>query len=99
MESFCPCASEVYRETYIELASCQIVGHGVLQVVDIGYPVIRADIADVQQVEAVKSEPYALDVFQKSGALPAVGQRRQQSVTQADVHALVGRGAEVALVA
>ena len=63
IESSCPCASEVYRETYIELPSCQIVGHGVLQVVDIGYPVIRADIADVQQIEAIKAEPYTLDVL------------------------------------
>ena len=66
MRKLFPRASEVYRETYIDLTSCQVVGHGVLQIVDVSYPVIRADIADIQEVEAVKAEPYALDVSQEA---------------------------------
>lgn len=38
---------ESYREGDVELAACQIVGNGVLQVVDVGDPVAAAHVWDV----------------------------------------------------
>ena len=38
---------ESYREGDVELAACQVVRHGVLQVVDVGDPVAAAHVGDV----------------------------------------------------
>ncbi len=91
--------SEFYREPYVELTARKVVGHGILDVVDVGHPVVTAHIAYVEQIEGVDSEPYALECAEESAAFLAVFRRREKGVGEANVEALVGRGAEVPFVA
>ena len=71
----------------------QVVGYGVLLVGHVRHPVVGADVGDVEQVEAVHAQPH---VAQVADELPLVAAVLvvQQAVAHADVHALVGRGAE-----
>ena len=50
--------SEFKQQPCIELARGEVIGHGILLVVDIGDPVIRVDIRHVEQVEKVYAQPY-----------------------------------------
>ena len=31
---------EIYCKAHVELAACEVVGHGILDAVDVGYPVV-----------------------------------------------------------
>ena len=53
---------EAGAQAHVKLAAGQVVGDGVLGVVDVGDPVITAHVGDVHQVEAVQTEPYFLEV-------------------------------------
>ena len=55
--------ADVGDEAEVELAAGQVVGYGVLGILDIGYPVVGVDVVDAKQVEGVYSHP---DVFEKS---------------------------------
>ena len=46
---------EIHCESHVELAAGEVVGHGILDVVNVGYPVVAAHVADVEQVEHVES--------------------------------------------
>ena len=50
------------READVELAAGEVVGDGILDVVDVGDPVVAAHVGDVHEVEHVESEPYLLEV-------------------------------------
>ena len=52
--------SEVYDEADVQLASGQVIGDGVLLVVDVRNPIIRTYILDIKQVKDIQSQP---DVF------------------------------------
>ena len=41
------CLLESYKYSSIELAASKVVGHGILLVGDIGYPVAGVDVVDV----------------------------------------------------
>lgn len=56
-------------ETNVKLASGEIIRHGILDVVHIGDPVVGTNIAYVEQIEHIDSEPYAL----KPEAMPERG--------------------------
>ena len=45
------CLLESYRQVDVELSSGQVVWYGILDIVDVGYPIIAADIRKVKQVE------------------------------------------------
>ena len=79
---------------YFEIvcAVCEVVGHGVLLVCDVGYPVVGADIVDVEDVEEVCAEPYILERT-AAGMAPGV----EQAIAEAYVGAAVGWCAEIAL--
>ena len=53
-------------EADVELAAGQVVGDGVLDVVDVGDPVVAAHVADVHEVEAVEAEPDLLEVAEQA---------------------------------
>ena len=80
-------------EADVNLAACEVVGHGVLNAVDVGYPVVAAHVGDVEEVEAVEANPHALEVPQEIGWLVCAS--AHELVGDAGIHALVGRGAEV----
>ena len=79
---------EAGGEADVELAAGEVVGDGVLDVVDVGDPVVAAHVGDVHEVEAVEAKPDFLEVTQES----AVGAvlLADELVTQADIDALVG---------
>lgn len=53
---------EIDGEADVELAAGEVVGDGVLDVVDVCHPIVAAYIADVKEVEYIKAEPRAFDV-------------------------------------
>lgn len=81
------------------MPSGEIVGHGILDGVDVGDPVVAADVADVEEVEDVEAEPHGSERAGETGAGLSVAGRRHDAVGEADVEALVGRSAEIAFVA
>ena len=44
---------EIHAQSDIELSAGEIVGYGILYVIDIGHPIITADIGDIKQVEHI----------------------------------------------
>lgn len=75
----------------------EVVGDGVLYVVDVGNPIVAAHIRDVEEVENVDAYPSFFEVAQE-WAFFAFG-RAYELVRQPYVDAFVSRHAEVALVA
>ena len=57
---------EVHGQSHIELAACEVVGHGILDAVHVGHPVVTAHVADVEQVECVNAQPDALEVAKEA---------------------------------
>ena len=57
---------EIHRQAHVKLATCQVVGHRILDAVHVGNPIVAAHIADVEQVEHVESKPNALKVAQEA---------------------------------
>ena len=79
---------EAGREAHVELAAGEVVGHGILDIVHVGYPVVAAHVTDVQQVEAVNPEPNLLEVAEG----PVIGAvlLTDELVAQPHIHALIG---------
>ena len=50
---------KLYQHFCVDLASCQVVGHGILVVCDVGHPVVAVDIGDAEDVQAVNTYPDA----------------------------------------
>lgn len=46
---------ETGGEADVDLAAGEVVGNGILDVVDVGHPVVTAHVGDVHEVEAVQS--------------------------------------------
>ena len=53
--------SEVEGEAEVDLAAGHVVGDGVGDAVDVGHPVVVADVGDVKQVKQVDTGPEAFD--------------------------------------
>lgn len=69
--------SEVDVEPDVDLTAGEIVGHCILDAVDVGYPIVVADVGYVEEVEEVESEPDALYVAEHAGAcLPSLSSGR-----------------------
>lgn len=94
-----PCAFllETEGEADVELAAGEVVGDGVLDLVHVGHPVVAAHVGNVEEVEHVHAYPDVLEVAQQAGGGARLS--AHELVGDAHVHSLVGRGAEVALVA
>ena len=75
----------------------EVVGDGVLYVVDVGDPVVAAYVRNVEEVENVDSNPGFFEMAQ-NGAFFAFG-GAYELVGESYVDAFVSRHAEVALVA
>ena len=84
---------EAGAQAHVELAAGQVVGDGVLGVVDVGDPVVAAHVGDVHQVEAVQTEPDFLEVAEQTAGGAVV--LADELVTQAHIHTLVGGLAHV----
>lgn len=52
-------------EADVNLAACEVVGHGVLNAVDVGYPVVAAHVGDVEDIENVDAYPGFFEVAQE----------------------------------
>ena len=89
-------SSECNRKTYIELPARQIVWYGILDVVDVGNPIIAADVGKVKQVENVDANPDTLEMPPEIvGAYP-VFFSANQLILETDVKTFVGRCPEIA---
>ena len=88
-----------YVQVDVKLSARQIIRHGILDIIDVRDPVIGADIGNIKQVEAVEPNPDALEMAQKAAARFPFLEFGEQCVAQADVDALIGGSAEVALIA
>ena len=44
---------EFEYQSAVDLSACEVIGHGILCVIDVGHPIIRVYIVDTQQVKAV----------------------------------------------
>ena len=47
--------SELNDDSSVDLAACQVVGHGPLSVGDVSDPVVAVDVADAEKVKTVQS--------------------------------------------
>ena len=76
------------------MAARQVVGDCILDIVDIGHPIIAADVAHIEEIEAVKSDDDTLEVAPEIvGPYPFRG-CSDELITDADVDALVSRRSE-----
>ena len=50
---------KLYQHFCVDLASCQVVGHGILLVGDVSNPIIAVDIVDAKDVQTVNTNPHA----------------------------------------
>ena len=55
--------ADVGDDAEVELAAGQVVGDGMLDVLDVGYPVVGVDVVYAQQVEGVNAGP---DILKES---------------------------------
>ena len=49
-------------EADVELSTGEIVGYGVLDIIDICHPIIAADVGNVKEVEAVETQHDAAEM-------------------------------------
>lgn len=89
---------ERYRKVDVELSAGQVVGHGVLYLVDVGNPVVAAYVRHVEQVEDVDANPDAFEFSQEVvGTIMLIA--ADELILQADVDAFICRRTEVCHVA
>lgn len=93
------CGLESYRERDVELAACQVVWYGVLQVVDVGDPVAAAHVGDAEQVEHVEAYADVLEMTPEIIGTDAVSRRSDKLVLKTDVDAFVRRDSQPSHVA
>ena len=53
---------QLNQDAGVDLPSRQVIGHGVLLVGHVRHPVVRADVGDVEEVEAIHAEPDVAEV-------------------------------------
>lgn len=93
------CLLESYRQVDVELSSGQVVWYGILDIVDVGYPIIAADVRKVKQIENVYANPYAFEMPPEIVGADSVFFSADQLVLEADIKTLVGRCTEIADIA
>ena len=76
--------SELEEDTPVEHAARKVIGHGILLIGNIGYPVVAIYIIDAEQVQAVYTEPDILE-----GHLLATVLVVQQTVTHTELPILI----------
>ena len=79
----------------VELSTCQIVRDGVLNIVDVCYPVVTADIRYIKQVKDVHSDCDILEVSPEVIGAYAVCRCSDKLIAQPDVKSLISRSAKV----
>lgn len=52
------------RQSDAYLSPCEVVGHGITCVGDVGNPIVGVDVVDSQEVEGVESYPCVLNPFE-----------------------------------
>ena len=82
--------SELHQHPYVDEAAGEVVGHGIVVVVDVLYPVIRVDIVDAKDVEGVDAQPYVPEPAAHACAVVALLVVKE-AVGHTYVHAAVGR--------
>lgn len=83
------CLLEFYHHFSVDLPSCQIVGHCPLAVGHVSNPVVRIDVRDAKQVEAIQSEPQTQRLMMDESRLVI------SQIAHANIRPLIGRGAEI----
>ena len=89
---------EFHQYACVDSSAGEVVGHGVVVVVDVLYPIVGVDIVDAEDVERVNAQPDVLEVPACSGAVMPV-LVVEQAVGHSNVHATVGRSLEDMLLA
>ena len=54
---------ELHQYACVDEAAGEVIGYGVVIVVDVLYPIVGVDIVDAQQVECVNAQPDILEVL------------------------------------
>ena len=93
------CLLKSYWQVDVELSSGQVVWYGILDIVDIGYPIIAADVRKVKQIENVYANPYAFEMPPEIVGADSIFFTADQLVLEADIKTLVGRCTEIADIA
>lgn len=91
--ALCKYRLEVESDSSVDLSSCQVVGHGVLRVGDVGDPIVGIDIVDPEQIEAVDAQPDVLKHFAEATRDMSILVLKQ-SIAHANVYSLVGRSTQ-----
>ena len=84
---------ELHQYSCVDEAACEVVGYGIVVVVDVLYPIVGVYIVDAQDVECVNTKPHVLEPAAYAGAVVAFFVV-EQTVGHANVHTTVGRGVE-----
>ena len=72
------------------MSAGQVVGDCVRNVVDVGHPVIAADIGNVEEVEHIDSNPDAFEMAPEVVGTHTFGRLSEKSVLEADIDTAVG---------
>ena len=89
--------SEFHAQTHIELPSRQIIRHCILDIVDVGNPVIAAHIGDVEEIEDINTDHYTLEMSPEIIRPHAIGRSTHKLIAKSDVYSLIGRCTEVSV--
>ena len=73
------------------MSSGEIVGYGILQVVDVGHPIAAAHVGNAQQGKHIHSDGYALKVTPKVVGTHPFGGSPNELVLKSYIHTFVGR--------
>ena len=86
--------SELNSEAGVDESAGEVVGYGELCAFDVCDPIVGVHVVNSEEVEAVESESEVFDgCADAARGVPDVV--FDGAVTHADVHALIGRGAEL----
>ena len=89
---------ELHQYSCVDEAACEVVGYGIVVVVDVLYPIVGVYIVDAQDVECVNTKPHVLEPAAYAGAVVAFFVV-EQAVGHSNVHATVGRRLKYMLLA
>lgn len=53
-------------KSYVDLSASQIIWHSVLNIIYIGYPIVAADIRNIEKIETIEPEPNALQIAEET---------------------------------
>ena len=86
---------EFEDEAEVELATCQVIGDGILDVVDVCNPVITAYVGDVEEVENIKCQCDVLEMTPEVVRAHPVFLIAHKLITHPDIYTFISRSSEI----